>query len=96
MAPGGPGRRKQCADEVVARIVDMHLQEIGYGTIAAALNSEGVPTPAGKPRWLRSHVDRVLHTRYAAEVIRARLAADSSGRSLGQDGPESGSFIPAL
>jgi hypothetical protein len=72
MASGRPGRRKQCADEVVARVVDMHLQKIGYGTIAAVLNSEGVPTPAGKDRWLRSYVDRLLHTKYAEEIIRKR------------------------
>jgi len=36
--------------------------------ICDTLNAEGVPTPSGGPRWWRSHVSRLLHTRGAREV----------------------------
>jgi hypothetical protein len=32
------------------------------------LNAEQVPTPAGGSRWLKSHVDRLLHTKYTREI----------------------------
>jgi hypothetical protein len=40
-----------------------------YGQICITLNAKQIPTPLGGPRWLRSHVYRLLHTRYAQEII---------------------------
>jgi len=37
--------------------------------ISTVLNVEGVPTPTGRPRWLRSSVDRVLKTQYTRDLI---------------------------
>jgi hypothetical protein len=49
-------------------IVELRHQGLSYGAISDVLNAEGVPTPSGRPVWLRSYVDRVLHTRYAQEL----------------------------
>ena len=51
------------------RVVRLRVQGLSYGKISAALNEEGVPTPAGGSQWLRSYVDRLLHTRYAMEIL---------------------------
>ena len=52
----------------------MSLREISY-----VLNAEGVLTPAGRTHWLKSYVDRVLHTHYVQEII-SEAADDCSGR----------------
>lgn len=31
--------------------------------------AEGLATPAGQPRWHRSHVDRLLHARHARKIV---------------------------
>jgi hypothetical protein len=37
-----------------------------------------VPTPMGTSRWSKSHVDRVLHTRWVQEIIQDLEAATES------------------
>ena len=51
------------------RVIHLRAQGLSYAMISAALNAEGVPTPAGKPKWLRSYVDRPLHTRWVKEIL---------------------------
>jgi hypothetical protein len=54
---------------LAARIIEMHRSGLTYGQICIALNAKRIPTPLGGSRWLRSHVYRLLHTRYAQEII---------------------------
>lgn len=61
------GRPPSCPPDVVLLMVRMRLDGLSYQKISAALNAAAIPTPAGGKRWLRSSVDRVLHTRYASE-----------------------------
>jgi hypothetical protein len=67
-APRRRGRPPCCPPELAARIVGLHRQGLTYTQISAVLNAEGVPTPAGRVRWFKSSVDRLLHTRYAKEL----------------------------
>jgi hypothetical protein len=46
----------------------MREKGLSYQAICDIFDSEGVPTPAGSPRWWRSHVSRLLHTRSAFEM----------------------------
>jgi|HubBroStandDraft_1064217.scaffolds.fasta_scaffold1025413_2 hypothetical protein len=64
-----PGRPPCCPLEVALRVVDLRRQGLSYAEISAVLNAEGVPTPAGRPRWQRSYVDRLLHTRYVVDLL---------------------------
>ena len=63
-----PGRPPACPFEVVSRVVELRRQGLSYAEISVALNREGVPTPAGRPLWQKSYVDRLLHTHYAREI----------------------------
>ena len=65
----GRGRPPCCPREVIVRIIRLHRQGLSYERIAAQLNAEGVPTPAGGSRWLKSSVDRLLHAQYVRELI---------------------------
>ena len=76
-----PGRPPTCPPEVTVWIADLHRQGLSYGAISSILNAEGLATPAGRPRWQRSYVDRLLHTRHAAE-IQEYLAAASDDTVL--------------
>jgi hypothetical protein len=67
--PRGPGRPPCCPPELAARIIDLHRSGLSYGQICIILNAKQVPTPMGCPRWLKSHVARLLHTRYAQSII---------------------------
>jgi hypothetical protein len=62
---------------VAIRIVGLHQQGLSLGAITSLLNAEGLATPAGRPRWQRSYVDRLLHTRYAKEILQAYLVSAS-------------------
>ena len=64
-----PGRPPGCPREIVIRVAGLRREGLSYAAISAVLNAEGVPTPAGRSRWHRSYVDRLLHTRYAMEII---------------------------
>jgi hypothetical protein len=61
-------------------VLRLRAQGFSYAKISAALNAAGVPTPGGGSRWMRSYVDRVLHTRYAME-IQAERQTISTGLS---------------
>ena len=62
------GRRPVCRLEVVFHVIELRRQGLSYDAISVQLNREGVPTPAGRPTWQKSYVDRLLHTRYAQEI----------------------------
>lgn len=67
-----PGRPPACPLEVVVRVVELRLQGLSYTEISVQLNRERIPTPAGRPVWQKSYVDRLLHTRYAMEIWEQR------------------------
>ena len=50
-------------------MVRLRLQGLSLAAISAVLNTDGVLTPNSRPRWTKSHVDRLLHTRYAQEFM---------------------------
>ena len=65
-----PGRPMLCPDHVLRRILTMHHGEGRKArSICDELNGEGIPTPAGKQRWERNHVHRLLRTRRANELM---------------------------
>jgi hypothetical protein len=57
----------------------MRNNGLSYQAICDALNAQGTPTPAGRPRWGRSHVSRLVYTRAAREM--AESAGGQSGVS---------------
>ena len=63
--PRRPGRPPACPLEVVIYVVELRNLGLSYADISMTLNREGIPTPAGRPVWRKSYVDRLLHTRYA-------------------------------
>ena len=63
------GRPPCCPLEVAVRAVDLRRQGLSYAEISTVLNAERVPTPAGRSRWQRSYVDRLLHTRYVMDLL---------------------------
>ncbi|MCV7164996.1 recombinase family protein [Mycobacterium stomatepiae] len=62
----------------------MRNEGFTYQRICDVLNEEGVPTPAGGPRWWRSHVWRLIHTRSAVELTSASRAAARTSVSQGE------------
>lgn len=64
----GRGRPPCCPRELAVRIVLLRSQGLSLTHIAKMLNDDHVPTPMGGPHWRKSHVDRVLHTRYAQDI----------------------------
>jgi len=65
----GRGRPPSCSRSLVERICQLRYREgLSCEKIAKLLNAEHVPLPDGGSQWLRSSVDRLLHTRYAAEI----------------------------
>lgn len=67
--PGRRGRPPCCPPELARRIVGLHLQGFSYARICAVLNAEQIPTPLGSPCWYKSHICRLLATRYAQEFL---------------------------
>jgi hypothetical protein len=63
-----PGRPPVCPPETARRI--LQLRTVGYSLrlIAETLNEQGIPTPLGLSPWTKSHVNRILHTRYVREL----------------------------
>ena len=51
------------------RVIQLHDEGVSYERIAALLNAEGVPLPGGGTRWLKSSIDRLLHTLYARALL---------------------------
>jgi hypothetical protein len=56
--------------------VALRRQGLSLQQIADRLNAAGIPTPAGRDKWLKSHVDRLLN---AAHVQELALTIDSIG-----------------
>ena len=75
----GRGRPPCCSRELATRIIQLRTCGLSYEQISIALNAEQVPTPLGGSRWLKSHVDRLLHTRYVRELSEA-FAAEQVGQ----------------
>lgn len=65
----GPGRPPICPASLILRIDDLRREGLSYAAISDVLNADGISTPGGGPRWHRSYVNRLLHTRHAREVI---------------------------
>jgi hypothetical protein len=52
----------------LVHVIELRRQGLSYAEISAQLNREGTPTPAGRPVWHKSYVDRLLHTQFAREI----------------------------
>lgn len=56
--------------KVVARIFDRYMAGDSLGKIAAGLESQGIPSPSGKPRWNREAIDKLLpNEKYTGRVL---------------------------
>jgi hypothetical protein len=64
----GRGRPPCCPVELAIRILRLRALGLSYAKICDVLNAEEVSTPSGGSRWLKSHVDRLLHTKYIQEI----------------------------
>jgi hypothetical protein len=64
----GRGRPPRCSRELAIRIIELRRRGLSYAQICSLLNAEQIPTPMGGSRWLKSHVDRLLHTRWVREI----------------------------
>jgi hypothetical protein len=62
------GRPSTLPPEVVARIVTDRASGISFGKIAAALNSDGVPTAQAGKRWYPATVKAVVSGQDAARM----------------------------
>jgi hypothetical protein len=58
------------------RIIQLRRGDLSYEQIANVLNAERLPTPMGGSRWLKSHVDRLLHTRWVKDIIEEVATAE--------------------
>lgn len=74
------GRPPVCPREVALHVVALRRQGLSYEAISEELNAAGVPTPMGGSRWLKSHVNRLLHTRYVREMGEENDANSRAGR----------------
>lgn len=54
------------------RAIALRDQGMSYQKIADTFNAEGIPTPCGGSLWLKSSVDRLLHTQHT-EAIRKEM-----------------------
>ncbi len=64
----GPGRPSLCPPHVLTAVVIMYMDGMSYAAISDALDARGIPTPAGRSRWQRAHVWRLVRTAAAARV----------------------------
>jgi hypothetical protein len=67
-AQRGRGRPPCCSRELALRIIRLRARGLSYAKICDVLNADQVPTPMGGSHWLKSHVDRLLHTKYVQEL----------------------------
>ncbi|MEU7942380.1 recombinase family protein [Microbispora bryophytorum] len=54
---------------MVTRVLHLRAQGLSLRAISEVLNTNSVPTPAGRSRWTKSHVDRLLHTRHVRQMV---------------------------
>lgn len=85
------GRPRRCSPEILTRVVRLRADGALLREISSSLNAEGLPTPGGGRRWWPSHVQRLLQTLDAQqlmdEVCRSlSQQAVLDGQILGQDG----------
>lgn len=78
------GRPPVCPREVALHVVALRRQGLSYEAISEELNAEGVPTPMGGSRWLKSHVNRLLHTRYVREMGEENDASSRAAQVTGK------------
>lgn len=71
------GRPPCCPRELALRVIQLRRRGLSYKQIANVLNAEQVPTPMGSSRWLKSHVDRLLHTKWVEAVADEQLAPEA-------------------
>ena len=62
------GRPPCCPPELAKRIRRLRDSGLSLRQIRDVLNTEGIPTPMGRPFWRKSYVDRVLKTKYMREL----------------------------
>jgi hypothetical protein len=71
--PGRPrrrrGRPRRCHIDLLVHVVELKLAGARLTDICDQLNTDGVPTPGGGPRWWPSYVTRLLRT-YDAQQLR--------------------------
>ena len=63
------GRPPCCPRELAVRIIQLRRHGLSYAAISAVLNTEGIPTPTGRPLWRKAYVDRLLHTQYVRDIV---------------------------
>jgi hypothetical protein len=76
--PRRRGRPPCCPRELAIRVIQLR-QRLSYAQISDVLNAEGIPTPAGRPLWRKEYVDRLLHTKYARDI----MESEARDRPLG-------------
>jgi hypothetical protein len=67
--PRRQGRPPACPHELALRVVGLRRQGLSLQKICDVLNAENIPTPQGRPRWLKSHVDGLLHTQHVRDIL---------------------------
>jgi DNA invertase Pin-like site-specific DNA recombinase len=77
---GRIGRPRTCPDQVLERVLELRAAGATLETIATAMNTARIPTPAGAPTWYASHVSRLLRTQ-DARARRGTLALAGPSRS---------------
>jgi hypothetical protein len=74
--PRGRGRPPCCSRELATTIIELRRQGMTYGQICIALNARGMPTPMGRPMWMKSYVVRLLRTRHVQDLIEELAPTD--------------------
>ena len=77
-SPRGRGRPPSCSRELAIRVASLRRQGLTYMQICIALNAGDIPTPMGRPKWGKSHVVRLLSTKYVRNIIEEGGASSSS------------------
>jgi hypothetical protein len=62
------GRKLQCDGHILCAVVGLHALGANHQQIANLLNDLGLETPAGRPKWERTHVRRLCKTASADDV----------------------------
>ena len=73
------GRPPSCPPELALRIIELRGRGLSYAQVADVLNANHIPTPMGGSHWMKSHVDRLLHTRFVQELINEEALSLASG-----------------
>jgi Recombinase len=70
-SPGRPrrGRPPSCSQELAVEVINLRRQGLTLTQICIALNAHGILTPAGRTRWQKSHIQRLLGTQYVQDLL---------------------------